>query len=46
MATSAVSSAVDGLPYNGQLGLLAAGLIAALTLAPWAIAAALKLSLE
>ena len=46
VATSAVSSAVDGLPYNGQLGLLAAGLIAALTLAPWAIAAALKLSLE
>lgn len=46
MATSAVSSAVDGLPYNGQLGLLAAALVAALTLAPWAIAAALKLSLE
>lgn len=46
MATSAVTSATDGLPYQGQLGLIAAGLVAALTLAPWAIAAALKLSLE
>lgn len=46
MATSAVTAAVDGLPYNGQLGLLAAGLVAALTLAPFAVAAALKLSLE
>jgi len=46
MATSAVSAAVDGLPYNGQLGLIAAGLIAALTLAPFAVAAALRLSLE
>ncbi len=46
MATSAVTSATDGLPYLGQLGLIAAGLVAALTLAPWAIAAALKLSLE
>jgi heme exporter protein B len=46
MATGAVSAAVDGLPYNGQLGLMAAGLIAALTLAPFAVAAALKLSLE
>ncbi len=46
LATSAVSAAVDGLPYNGQLGLLAAALVAAITLAPWAIAAALKLSLE
>ena len=46
MATGAVSAAVDGLPYNGQLGLVAAGLVAALTLAPFAVAAALKLSLE
>jgi heme exporter protein B len=46
MATSAVSSAVDGLPYNGQLGLIAAGLVAALTLAPFAVAAALRLSME
>lgn len=46
MATSAVAAAVDGLPYNGQLGLLAAGLLMALTLAPFAVAAALRLSLE
>ncbi|MGD8383953.1 MAG: heme exporter protein CcmB [Lysobacterales bacterium] len=46
LATNAVSSAVSGLPYNGQLGLMFAGLIAALTLAPFATAAALKLSLS
>jgi heme exporter protein B len=46
IATSAVTAAADGLPYNGQLGLLAAGLIGALSLAPVAVAAALKLSLE
>ncbi len=46
LATSAVSSAVAGLPYNGQLGLMFAGMIAALTLAPFATAAALKLSLS
>ncbi len=46
IATNAVSAAVAGLPYNGQLGLMAAGLVAALTLAPFATAAALKLSLE
>ncbi len=46
LAASAVTAATDGLPYNGQLGLLAAALVAALSLAPWAIAAALRLSLE
>lgn len=46
MATSAVISAIDGLPYRGQLGIMTAGLVGALTLAPFAIAAALKLSLE
>ena len=46
LATSAVSSAVAGLPYGGQLGLMLAGMIAALTLAPFATAAALKLSLS
>lgn len=46
LATNAVSSAVAGLPYNGQLGLMFAGTIAALTLAPFATAAALKLSLS
>ena len=46
LATSAVSSAVVSLPYTGQLGLMIAGLIASLTLAPFATAAALKLSLN
>ncbi len=46
LATNAVSAAVAGLPYNGQLGLMAAYLVAALSLAPFATAAALKLSLE
>jgi heme exporter protein B len=46
LATSAVSSAVANLPYTGQLGLMIAGLIASLTLAPFATAAALKLSLS
>ena len=46
LATSAVSAAVVDLPYTGQLGLMIAGLIASLTLAPFATAAALKLSLS
>ncbi len=46
LATSAVSSAAVDLPYSGQLGLMLAGLIASLTLAPFATAAALKLSLS
>ena len=46
LATSAVSSAVVDLPYTGQLGLMISGLIASLTLAPFATAAALKLSLS
>lgn len=46
LATSAVSSAVAGLPYTGQLGLILAGVIGALTLAPFATATALKLSLS
>ncbi len=46
LATSAVSAAVAGLPYGGQLGLMLAGMIGALTLAPFATAAALKLSLS
>ena len=46
LATSAVSSAVAGLPYTGQLGLILAGMIGALTLAPFATATALKLSLS
>jgi heme exporter protein B len=46
IAANAVSAAVAGLHYNGQLGLMLAGLVGALTLAPFAAAAALKLSLE
>ncbi len=46
LATSAVSAAAVDLPYTGQLGLMLAGLIASLTLAPFATAAALKLSLS
>ena len=46
LATSAVSAAFVDLPYTGQLGLMIAGLIASLTLAPFATAAALKLSLS
>ena len=46
LATSAVSAAVVELPYTGQLGLMFSGLIVALTLAPFATAAALKLSLS
>ena len=46
LATSAVGAAVVDLSYTGQLGLMASGLIVALTLAPFATAAALKLSLS
>ncbi|NND44447.1 MAG: heme exporter protein CcmB [Xanthomonadales bacterium] len=46
VATNAVSAAVAGLPYSGQLGLMLAGLVGALTLTPFAAAAALKLSIE
>ncbi|MCP4045063.1 MAG: heme exporter protein CcmB [Gammaproteobacteria bacterium] len=46
LATSAVGAAVVDLPYAGQFGLMVSGLIVALTLAPFATAAALKLSLS
>jgi heme exporter protein B len=46
LATGAVNAAVVGLPYTAQLTWMFAGLIAALTLAPFATAAALKLSLS
>lgn len=46
IAANAVSAAVAGLPYNGQVGLMTAALIASLTLAPFAASAALKLALE
>jgi heme exporter protein B len=45
IATAAVMAASDNLPYTQFLGLLLAGLITSLTLAPFATAAALKISL-
>lgn len=44
--SSAVGDAAAGLPYTGALLLIAALLVLALTLAPFAIAAALRISLE
>jgi heme exporter protein B len=46
IATGGIMAAVDGLPYTAFLGLLLAGLISSLTLAPFAAAAALKISLS
>ena len=46
IATAAVMAASDGLPYVQFLGLLIAGLITSVTLAPFAAAAALKISLS
>lgn len=43
-ATSAIDTAAFGLPYNGQLAIIAAMLAGAITLAPFAISAALKVS--
>ncbi|RYU57941.1 heme exporter protein CcmB [Methylolobus aquaticus] len=45
-ATSAVSAAAAGLPVAGQLYLLAALLALGVTLAPFAVAAALRISLS
>ncbi len=44
--TNAVTSAAQGLPYNGQLALLGALLLFSLVLAPWASGAALKVSVS
>ena len=46
IATAAVMASTDSLPYTQFLGLLSAGLITSLTLAPFAAAAALKISLS
>lgn len=46
IATSAIMAILDGLPYLPFLGLLLAGLVTSLTLAPFAVAAALKISLS
>jgi len=46
LATAAVMAVADGLPYGAFLGLLIAGLVTSVTLAPFAAAAALKISLS
>jgi ABC-type transport system involved in cytochrome c biogenesis permease component len=46
MATAAIMAILDGLPYLPFLGLLLAGLLTSVTLAPFAAAAALKISLS
>lgn len=46
IATGAVMAASDSLPYTQFLGLMLAGLITSVTLAPFATAAALKISLS
>ena len=46
IAAGGVMAATDGLPYSAFLGLLLAGVIISLTLAPLATAAALKISLS
>lgn len=46
LATAGIMAAADGLPYDPFLGLLLAGLIVSVTLAPFAAAAALKISLS
>jgi len=43
-ATSAIDTAALGLPYSGQLAIIAALFFSSLTLAPFAVGAALKVS--
>lgn len=45
-ATSAIDAASVGLPYDGQLAILAALLIGSLTFSPFVVAASLKVSLN
>lgn len=45
-ATSAIDAATLGMPYNGQLAILAAMLMGAMTLTPFAISAALRVSVH
>lgn len=45
-ATSAIEAATVGVPYNGQLAILGAMLAGSVTLAPFAIAAALRVSVN
>jgi heme exporter protein B len=46
LATAAIMASVDGLPYSPFIGLLIAGLVLSLTLAPFTCAAALRISLS
>ncbi len=45
-ASAAVSTAIEGLPSSGHLAMLGSGLILALILAPLAISASLKISMN
>lgn len=45
-ATSAIDTAASGMPYSGQLAILAAMFMGSLTLAPFAISAALRISVD
>lgn len=45
-ATSAIDAAALGMPYNGQLAILAAMLMGSMTLTPFAISAALRVSVH
>ena len=45
-ATSAIDAASLGVPYNGQLAIMAAMLIGSVTLTPFAISAALRVSVN
>jgi len=45
-ATSAIEAASLGAPYDGQLAILAAMLVGSMTLAPFAIASALRVSVN
>ena len=46
LATAAVMAVSDGLTYGAFIGLLTAGLVTSVTLAPFAAAAAIKISLS
>ncbi len=45
-ATSAIDAAALGMPYNGQIAILAAMLMGSMTLTPFAISAALRVSVH
>ncbi|MEZ8095366.1 heme exporter protein CcmB [Photobacterium swingsii] len=45
-ATSAIDAASLGMPYNGQLALMGAMLVASATLSPFAVAASLRISVN